>query len=138
MRGEHQARMAGKAIARMAVSFNEILTSPKVRARQTAELAVSELATDQRGLLRTHPPLASAFGAAQALDALSALASDDRLLLVGHEPDMSGVLCELTGARVDVKKGGLAMVRMERGRSGQLILLMRPHELALIAGQDDG
>jgi phosphohistidine phosphatase len=52
---------------------------------------------------------------------------------VGHEPDLSGVAGDLTGGRLDLKKGGLAAVRLE-GSGGQLVVLMRPRELVLIAG----
>jgi phosphohistidine phosphatase len=55
------------------------------------------------------------------------------LLLVGHEPDLSGIVGDLTGGRVDLKKGGLAVVRLG-GAGGELVLLLRPAELALIAG----
>jgi phosphohistidine phosphatase len=64
---------------------------------------------------------------------ISALAADGRLLLVGHEPDLSRLVGELTGGRVDLKKGGLAIVRLD-GAGGELGVLMRPRELALIAG----
>jgi phosphohistidine phosphatase len=43
------------------------------------------------------------------------------------------VVGQLTGARIDLKKGGLAVVRLD-GASGELVVLMRPRELALIAG----
>jgi len=132
-RGEEQARVAGLALARMGASFDAILFSPKVRARRTAEIASQAWSDEQRALLCSHPPLAGGFGAADALDALSPLSADGRLLLVGHEPDLSRVAGELTGGRVDVKKGGLAVVRLE-GVGGELAVLMRPRELALIAG----
>lgn len=133
-RGERQAAMAGIALASLGVSFQSILTSPKLRALQTARLALAELPAAQRELLATHTPLAGDFDAAQALEALSALDADGALLLVGHEPDMSRLLGELTGARAAVKKGGLAMVRMHGAAGGELALLMRPHDIALLAG----
>lgn len=135
-RGERQALTVGRALSRIGVSFHAILSSPKVRAQQTAQLAVSELTADQHGLLQTHPPLAGDFRSRQALEAVSELGPGAHLLLVGHEPDLSGVLCELTGARAEVKKGGLAMVRFEGLTHGELALLMRPHELALLAGEN--
>ena len=61
------------------------------------------------------------------------VSADGRLLLVGHEPDFSRVAGELTGGRVDLKKGGLAALRLD-GATGELLILMRPRELALIAG----
>jgi len=132
-RGERQARAAGIALARLGVRFDAILTSPKSRARQTAEIAAEEWGSEQRERVRIHPPLAGAFDAAQARYAAAEIAPDGRLLLVGHEPDFSGVVADLTGGQVDVKKGGLAVVRLE-GLGGELALLLRPRELALIAG----
>ena len=132
-RGERQARAAGIALARLGVRFEAILTSPKSRARQTAEIAAEECGSEQRERVRIHPPLAGAFDVTQARDAAAEIAPDGRLLLVGHEPDFSGLVADLTGGQVDVKKGGLAVVRLE-GLGGELALLLRPRELALIAG----
>lgn len=132
-RGEQQARAAGVALTRLEASFESILFSPKTRARQTAELAAGAWEQGQRKLLQEHAPLASGFDGADALQALSAIGADGRLLVVGHEPDLSRTVADLTGGRVDLKKGGLAVVRLE-GVGGELAVLMRPRELALIAG----
>jgi phosphohistidine phosphatase len=131
-RGEGQARAAGIALTQMQASFEAVLFSPKTRARQTAELAAERWDAQQRELLSAYPPLAGGFDAAQALQEMAAVSADGRLLLVGHEPDLSGVVAELTGGRVDLKKGGLAALRLE-GPSAELALLLRPRELALIA-----
>jgi phosphohistidine phosphatase len=136
-RGAEQARAAGAALARLEVTFDAVLFSPKVRARRTAELAAEGWTSEQRGRLGEHPPLAGSFGAFEALEALSGVPGGGRLLLVGHEPDMSGVIAGLTGARVDFKKGGVAAVRLD-GASGELVVLLRPRELALIAGVPAG
>jgi|ERR1039458_4919026 phosphohistidine phosphatase len=132
-RGEAQARSAGIALARLQSDFEVVLFSPKTRARQTAELAAEGWSAGQRERLQAHPPLAGGFDAHRALDELRAITADGRLLLVGHEPDLSRVAGELTGGMVDLKKGGLAVVRLE-GARGELVVLMRPRELALIAG----
>jgi len=137
-RGEAQARAAGIALVRLGATFDLVLFSPKARARQTAELAAeqwngerSEIA--QRERLLAHPPLAGDFDVRQALEALAGVPADGRLLLVGHEPTLSGVVGDLTGSHVDLKKGGLAVLRLE-GVRGELAVLLRPRELALIAG----
>ncbi len=132
-RGEAQARLAGRAIAAMNVDFDAVLYSPKARARETAELAAQEWDAAQRARLREHDALAAGFDGAQALEATRELHADGRLLIVGHEPDLSGVVADLTGARIDLKKGGLAVVRLE-GPGGELAVLLRPRELALVAG----
>jgi phosphohistidine phosphatase len=133
VRGEAQARTAGIALTRLEAAFEAVLFSPKARAQQTAELAAERWNSVQRGRLRVYPALAGGFDGREALEELAGVAADGRLLLVGHEPDLSGVVGELTGARVDLKKGGLAVVRLE-GVGGELTVLMRPRELALVAG----
>jgi phosphohistidine phosphatase len=132
-RGEHQARAAGVAIARLGASFDAILYSPKARAEQTAELAADAWEESQRERLEVYPPLAGGFDAAQALETLSGYGPEARVMLVGHEPDLSMLAGALTGGRVNLKKGGLAVVRLD-GPSAELAVLMRPHEIGLIAG----
>jgi phosphohistidine phosphatase len=136
-RGEAQARAAGLALSRLDVLFESVLFSPKVRARQTAVLAAEAWSAEQRECLAEYPPLAGDFAASGAREALHAVSPDGRLLLVGHEPDLSRLLYELTGVSADFKKGGVAAVRLE-GASGELIALLRPRELALIAGVPAG
>ena len=147
-RGERQARLAGLALRRMRIEPEEVLTSPKERALRTATLALEAWGGERLGRLRVHPPLYEGFNALQALAALAQLGADGRLLAVGHEPDLSHVAAELTGARIDLKKAGLAVVRIaasaviDSGGSsdaagGELLLLLRPVELALIADVDD-
>jgi len=129
-RGEEQAVLAGRALAAIGCSFAHAFTSPKVRARDTARLAAPPLALEPVD----HAPLASGFGREAALDLVRETGSDGRLLVVGHEPDFSQVIHDLTGARVDFKKGGVAGVRMEGTTGGELIVLVRPRELAVLAG----
>jgi phosphohistidine phosphatase len=120
-RGEDQARAAGRALAALEIAFQAVYASPKVRARDTARLACEGLACD----VVEHEPLRVGFTADDALELLHA---DQRVLVVGHEPDFSQVVHDLTGARIDLKKGGIAGVRMD-GARGELIALLRPREL---------
>jgi phosphohistidine phosphatase len=124
--------MAGLAVARLGLGFEAVLYSPKVRARQTAEMAAEAWDDAARSRLGVLPRLASGFDAAEALDQMAVVGEEGRLMLVGHEPDLSNVVAELTGGRIDLKKGGLAVVKLD-GAGGQLAVLMRPRELALIA-----
>ena len=129
-RGEEQSRHAGQALAALFAEFAAVYASPKVRARDTAALACEALGADPV----EHAPLRSGFTAEDALPLL--LGEDDgaKVLVVGHEPDFSQVVHDLTGARIDLKKGGLAAVRVDgSGASGQLVLLLRPRELQAIA-----
>lgn len=138
-RGERQARAAGRALGRMGVAFDAVLASPKERALRTAALALESWNEDGAGTaapppeIELHAPLRSGFDAQDALALLAGLGGGGRVLAVGHEPDLSGVVAALTGARIDLKKGGLAVVG-SAGAAGELVLLLRPAELALIAG----
>ena len=123
-RGRDQARAAGRALAALGVKIHLAFTSPKVRARDTALLACAELGCDDP---IEHAALAGGFDRDDALELLAAAGDDQRVLVVGHEPDFSQVVHDLTGGRVALKKGGLAAVRLE-GTSGELIVLLRPRE----------
>lgn len=127
-RGEHQAGAAGAALARLGLEFAACYTSPKVRARDTARLACDVLNVKTVEM----PVLAADFDADAALELLLAHGPEDKVLAVGHEPDLSRVVHDLTGARADVKKGGLAAIGVQRGM-GTLVLLLRPRELEAIA-----
>jgi len=124
-RGEQQARSAGAALAALELVPALVYTSPKVRARDTARLACEALGTGPV----EHGPLAGGFEAGEALALVAADA--ERVLIVGHEPDFSQIVLDLTGARIDMKKGGVAGVRLDGGRA-ELIALLRPRELAAI------
>jgi phosphohistidine phosphatase len=95
------------------------LTSPRVRARETAELACEALGVE----VASEDRLSDG-----DFDPLELAAGLDEVLLVGHEPDFSTAVARLTGARVDLKKGGLAGVE-----DGELRVLVRPKETKLIA-----
>jgi phosphohistidine phosphatase len=123
-RGRDQARAAGRSLAALEIEVHVCFTSPKVRARETAELACAELGVDPI----VHEPLAGDFERDDALELLAAADGDQRVLIVGHEPDFSQVVYDLSGARIDLKKGGIAGLRMD-GSRGELIVLLRPREL---------
>jgi phosphohistidine phosphatase len=127
-RGREQSRAAGLALVALKVEVHLAFTSPKVRARETAVLVCEALGIEPI----EHEALSSGFDGAAALELLAASGADQRVLVVGHEPDFSQVVYDLTGGRIDLKKGGIAAVRLD-GTRGELIALMRPRELARIA-----
>lgn len=121
-KGERQAKAAGKALSALGAEINACLASPKARAAETARLACEalglkpETATELRG---------------GGFDALALSAGRGSVLLVGHEPDLSGEVGRLTGAKVKMRKGGLAIVDRNT-----LLSLLGPAELAAIASPD--
>jgi phosphohistidine phosphatase len=126
-RGEDQSRDAGRALAALDIAFALVFTSPKVRAHDTARLACAELGIEPV----VHPPLGGGLDVHEALALAAAAGPDARTLLVGHEPDLSQLVHDLTGARTQIKKGGLAGIALRAG-GGELLALLRPRELRAI------
>lgn len=119
-KGVEQAELAGRALARLDLVPDLCLTSPRVRAAETARLACAELGLD--------PVVESALGDGDFQ--AEALAGDiGTVLLVGHEPTFSSEVARLTGGSVRMRKGGLAVVAGMR-----LELLAGPDLLRLAAG----
>ncbi len=118
-KGLKQADAAGRALARLGCNVAVCLTSPKLRAVQTAERAADHL-----GVTVTIEPALSG----EPFDVQDLTAGLDDVLLVGHDPSFSLTLHNLTGAQARMRKGGVAGVA-----KGELVVLMRPHELQAIA-----
>jgi phosphohistidine phosphatase len=114
-KGKSQAEAAGRALAAMGAEIEACLTSPKVRAADTARLACEAL-----GIEPEETPQLSGGD----FDSLELAAGRGGVLLVGHEPDFSAEVGRLTGANAKLKKGGLAIVD-----GGTLVALLRPSDL---------
>ena len=119
-KGRRQARAAGAALAALGVELDACLTSPKVRARETAELACAELGVEHR----CEDELAEG-----PFDPVELAGDHEEVLLVGHDPDFSMAVHRMTGAQVRMKKGGLAGIDR-----GELKVLLRPRETEAIGG----
>lgn len=123
--GERQSEVAGRAIAALGFSIDACLTSPKVRAADTARLAC-------RALQPTLEPEIAEELREGGFDALALAAGRGEVMLVGHNPDFPNELTRLTGAKAKIRKGGLAIID-----GSTLIALLGPDELAAIAGSRD-
>jgi len=118
--GRHQAQAAGLALLRLGVQPELCLSSPKLRALQTAQLVCEPLGIE----VSIEPALSG-----EPFDPRALAAGLEEVLLVGHDPSFSITVHELTGAQARMRKGGLAAIK-----KGELVALLRPAELAAIAG----
>ncbi len=118
-RGREQARTVGAALKALGVELDACLSSPRVRAVETATLVCEPLGVD----VQVEEALNGGPFDARKL----AAGLGEEVLLVGHDPDFSTAVHDLTGAQVRMRKGGLAAVA-----KGELVLLLRPDELARI------
>jgi phosphohistidine phosphatase len=119
-KGERQSQAAGAALAALGAGIDACLTSPRVRAAETARLACESLPGIEPEIA---PQLAGG-----GFDSLALSAGRGDVLLVGHEPGFSDEIARLTGARVKLRKGGLAILE-----PSLLHALLRPKDLKLIA-----
>jgi phosphohistidine phosphatase len=120
-RGVSQATDAGHALEQMGVTIDACLSSPKLRAVQTAQLACAPLGVE---------PTIDRRLAGEPFDANDLVLGLGDVLLVGHDPSFTLTLHDLTGAQARMKKGGLAGIS-----KGELVVLLRPCELSAIAGR---
>ena len=127
-RGERQSEAAGAALAALGVEFTAAYTSPRIRALDTARLACEALGLEAV----VDDALSGEWDAEDARSLLAGHDADARVLVVGHEPDFSQVVHDLTGGRIDLKKGGIAAVRVD-GTRAELFDLLRPKELEGLA-----
>jgi phosphohistidine phosphatase len=118
-KGERQSRAAGAALAALGVEIDVCLTSPKVRALETAQLACEPLGVE--------PEVTEALRGGD-FDPEELAAGRGTVLLVGHEPDFSRAIQLATGGAVAMKKGGLAAID-----GGTLCSLLRPAQLRKLA-----
>ena len=131
LEGEALMRREAKGMRRLGLAPDVILTSPLLRARQTAEIAAEALGARDR--LVEDARLAHGFDA-RCLERLAAERPEAaELMVVGHEPEFSATIAELIGGGfVDMKKGGLARVDVGGPglEDGVLAWLLTPSQLA--------
>ena len=124
-KGRKQGKTVANALNDLGLEVDAIYTSPLVRARQTAEIAGDALGVE--------PRVSDLLDSGATLDEIAKLLAgcgpDDRVMLVGHEPDFSAIVGQLIGGgRVEMKKAGVARIECSRiaPESGVLKWLLTP------------
>ena len=108
-KGRRQARRLGSMLADIGWKPDVILTSPKVRAAQTARIVgkAVDVPTVDEGRL------AASFDMSDIGRLLEAHPEARRVVLVGHDPDFSAVASTLTGAAIELRKGAIARIDLQ-------------------------
>lgn len=94
-RGRDLTRRGAEGMKRIGLSFDSIFTSPFLRARQTGEIVASVLGLEDH--LAVLEALASGAHWHEVRRALGGIEPGHSSLLVGHEPDLSGITARITG-----------------------------------------
>lgn len=106
-KGTERTAVAAKVLAQLDLKPAVLYSSPRLRARQTAEI----LAYAMGVTVTVREELNFGFNAAMLPPLLGDIANDQQVMFVGHEPDLSITVSGLIGGGdIEMKKGGVARV----------------------------
>jgi len=131
-KGIDRFREVVKALIDLDVEIDQVLTSPLVRARQTADV-LAELLPARPPVIETDT-LAPGASFRSVVDMLAAYSRYARLALVGHEPGIGELAGRLIGARspLPFKKGAVCRIDVDAlppAGPGRLIWFATPKML---------
>jgi phosphohistidine phosphatase len=127
--GLKKMKAEAKAMARLELGFDAILSSPYTRAMQTADIVAEQFGLE----VVEESRLAPGFNLERLNEIITRYPTAQALLLVGHEPTFSATITALIGGgRIVLKKGSLARVEVTSfdPLSGELAWLIAPKVLA--------
>jgi phosphohistidine phosphatase len=135
--GIQKLKAITRAMRAMKLEFDCILSSPYLRAKQTAEQVAEALGAQKRlSLTEALEPGGSARALIGQIQALKP--NPESLLLVGHEPALSSLIARLTcggAAHFELKKGGLCklgIASLKAGRCAVFEWLLTPKQMSLM------
>ncbi len=123
-RGRVRLANAAKVIKQLGLRPSVIFTSPRLRSLQTAEIIAAELKID----VTVSEAVNFGFILSDVQSLTRDMTYDDEVMFVGHNPDLSELVNEMTGSDVAMKKGGLARVDVydREAAQGELVWLIAP------------
>jgi phosphohistidine phosphatase len=131
--GRKKLQRAVRGMKALELAFDAVLSSPYVRARQTAEVAAEGYKIKDIHLTKNLLPPATAKSLVQEINKLFPRAG--RVLAVGHEPHMTAMMSELLQSprplAIDFKKGGLSCLTLIEG-AAVLNWILTPTHLSLL------
>jgi phosphohistidine phosphatase len=137
-KGVKRMRKAAKGLRALKIDFDRILTSPLVRARETAEI-VARAAKLEKRLEEIHE-LAPQTPVEELVSSLAAYRESENILLVGHEPLLSEtasfLLTKEKSVRMQLKKGGVCCMEiatLPAESTAMLQWMMTPRQLRMLA-----
>jgi phosphohistidine phosphatase len=131
-RGRQRTRTAALVLHKLNIGLTHIITSPRVRARQTAEIVGEVFGMD----IIERQEVDIGFNIEYLKRLIGELDEDDRPVFIGHNPSMSQVVGGISGAHVNLKKGGFARldISTEEPLFGELVWLIAPKVFDTLGG----
>ena len=97
-RGEEDAALMGRFLARICPALGMVLTSPLLRAVRTGEIMGNEISSHP--VFSVSNQLAPGFRPKSLYEELVRLSGDGDILAVGHQPDLSGFIAYLISGSI--------------------------------------
>ncbi|RMG74745.1 MAG: phosphohistidine phosphatase SixA [Chloroflexi bacterium] len=121
-KGIFRTKNAAAVLKNLGIKPDYIFSSPRIRAKQTADILADTLGTS----VEIRDELNFDFNLMLLHQLLKGKTTETKIMLVGHNPSMSEVVSQLTGTQIEMKKGGLARVDLITASSGMLVWLIAP------------
>lgn len=122
--GRDRVRLVARELIRRGKTPQIVLSSPLVRARQTAEILLQEAALGAAALeLRNELAMT---GHLHDLVNETVAAKRKRVVLVGHEPELSSLIFELTGTSLIMQKAMIVAISFKPDGRVELKFVIDP------------
>ena len=129
-----------KGLKKLGVQLDLILTSPLVRAVETAEILAGSLGMNKKEIRQT-PALAPGAIVDQLLTEIKNQASAQSIAIVGHQPDLGHLISRIVQSddcvlSIQLKKGGICCINVSETvptLRGDLMWLLTPKQLRMVA-----
>jgi phosphohistidine phosphatase len=126
--GIEQCHIVGRALAALKVELDAVISSPLIRARQTASIVAEAIGHKEK--IVTDDALRPEASFEQFEQLLARHGGKETIMIVGHRPSQTEFLNRLVAdadsERIDFKKGTIARVDKDDGRAAVLKWIMPP------------
>jgi phosphohistidine phosphatase len=135
--GVNQCHLTGRALKRLDITFDLIVSSPKFRARQTAEIIAAEVDYSKQEIKTTETLEPTALPK-DTISYLNDFTGTKRLLLAGHLPLLGHLASELlsntTPISLNFEPGAVCQINIEQPHShtGDLRCFLTPEHLRIM------
>ncbi|MBP1358131.1 MAG: phosphohistidine phosphatase SixA [Sulfolobus sp.] len=131
-KGVKQMKRIANFIDELGLRVDRVISSPYLRAYQSAEEIINKLGIDNIKV-ETYDDLIPEKDPTSFLEKIKEFQDNTTVLIVGHEPYVSSLVKSLTGASVELKKGGIALVDYDLSNNkGVLKMLITQKVLKMI------
>lgn len=133
--GIERTQNAAKVLKRIGINPKCIYSSPRIRAKQTADIIAEELGME----VTLSESVNFGFDVTHIRELVKDFNSGDEVMFVGHNPDMSQLVHKISGASVSMKKGGFARIDVISAKNlrGELVWLVSPKVFDALVNQPE-